>query len=417
MNFIYYYYVVLLITLTFAKDVYNNNGAMTFAIPIKYNFNTKAIVVSGFYGNNNEYEQIALDSIGEYSLYISNNIPEINGEENNNSIPIIDVNTTGILSTVNITISDNINESKDEGNNNEFNNFTINDCSIVIIPPNKVINTRVGLYQKYLSLSRSPFSIINQLLKNNQISSNIFSLNSTHLTLGSISNSMYFSEIYNHDYSWASSIKGIIIDNINSLQKNIINTIIIKKYKTFIQTTNNYSIYDTLEKNILAPIEFEDIFTKNLFANYINKKQCEKKDINEKESTYTCYVNEIKSMPDVNIILQNVLIKLTYNDLFDMDDETFGTRSNFRIVFVKGLTHWVFGFGLIKNNKIAFDNEHQMIGFSTESQAYRINTIFPHIIEGREMFPKYKWINSSVLICGIIFCLFVKNRIKKNIIY
>ena len=54
MNFIYYYYVVLLITLTFAKDVYNNNGAMTFAIPIKYNFNTKAIVVSGFYGNNNE---------------------------------------------------------------------------------------------------------------------------------------------------------------------------------------------------------------------------------------------------------------------------------------------------------------------------------------------------------------------------
>jgi hypothetical protein len=122
-------------------------------------------------------------------------------------------------------------------------------------------------------------------------------------------------------------------------------------------------------------------------------------------------------MPDVHIILQNVLIKLTYNDLFDMDDETIGTRSNFRIVFVKGLRHWVFGFGLIKNNKIAFDNEHQMIGFSTESQAYRINTIFPHIIEGREMFPKYKLINSSILICGIIFCLFVKNRIKKNIIY
>jgi hypothetical protein len=89
----------------------------------------------------------------------------------------------------------------------------------MIIPPNKVINTRVGLYQKYLSLSRSPFSIINQLLKNNQISSNIFSLNSTHLTLGSISNSMYFSEIYNHDYSWASSIKGIIIDNIIPYKK------------------------------------------------------------------------------------------------------------------------------------------------------------------------------------------------------
>ena len=41
----------------------------------------------------------------------------------------------------------------------------------MIIPPNKVINTRVGLYQKYLSLSRSPFSIINQLIKNNQIPS------------------------------------------------------------------------------------------------------------------------------------------------------------------------------------------------------------------------------------------------------
>ena len=161
-------------------------------------------------------------------------------------------------------------------------------------------------------------------------------------------------------------------------------------------------------KTIIMPLML--ICSSNLLAqtNYYT----ETKVINEADYAYHCKHTSIGY-----ILLHDKENKLTYNDLFDMDDETYGTRSNFRIVFVKGLTHWVFGFGLIKNNKIAFDNEHQMIGFSTESQAYRINTIFPHIIEGREMFPKYKWINSSILICGIIFCFFVKDRIKKNIIY
>ena len=227
-----------------------------------------------------------------------------------------------------------------------------------------------------LSLSRSSYSFVNYLFSYRIIENKKITFLSSFVILGDNTDDLSGIQIeylhvntVNYYKCWACNVNYIIVGNLSLLTKNKVNDINLKRFE-YIET-KGIGVFDTMESGIYAPIEFEVFFYNKVFKKMIDTNKCFRI-LYGQEVSYNCKESVLEKIPTVNMILDGIVIQLKHKQLFSILIPYASTYS-YRIKFKRNLEHFIFGFGVIRQYLMSFDEDSNRIGFDKSRNVYQVS--------------------------------------------
>ena len=343
-----------------------NNERKSVWIPAFYNYNSNFIFFLGNFGNKTHDEEITIDLAGNHSLYITH-VDSSNEEIKNFKISKVSLNysknVNGLLtySTIDIPSS------------------KYSDFYFLTVEKDTVLRDKIANFKALLSLSRSSYSFVNFLYSYRIIDNKKITFLSSFVILGDNTDDLSGIQIeylhvntVNYYKFWACNVNYIIVGNISSLTKNKVNDINLKKFEHI--EIKRVAVFDTLESGIYAPMDFEVFFYNKVFKKMIDANKCFRI-LYEQEVSYNCNESVLEKIPLVSMILDEIVIQLNHKQLFSILIPYANTYS-YRIKFKRNLEHFIFGFGVIRQYQISFDEDNNRIGFDKSRNVYQVTISF-----------------------------------------
>ena len=340
-----------------------NNERKSVWLPAFYNYNSHFIFFLGNVGNTTHDEEITIDLAGNHSLYITH-LDSSNEEIKNFKISKVSLNysknVNGLLTYSNLDIP-----------SSKFSDFYF-----LTVEKDTVIRDKIANFKALLSLSRSSYSFVNYLFSYRIIENKKITFLSSFVVLGDNTDDLSGIQIeylhvntVNYYKCWACNVNYIIVGNLSLLTKNKVNDINLKRFE-YIET-KGIGVFDTMESGIYAPIEFEVFFYNKVFKKMIDTKKCFRI-LYGQEVSYNCKESVLEKIPTVNMILDGIVIQLKHKQLFSILIPYASTYS-YRIKFKRNLEHFIFGFGVIRQYLMSFDEDSNRIGFDKSRNVYQVS--------------------------------------------